>query len=103
MFEIGLTHYLVVSALLFGLGVINVASRRNAIGILLGIELILNAANLNFLAFAHYVDGGITGHVFSIFVITMAAAEAAISLAIVIGIFNYYRTIHVDLVATMRH
>ncbi len=103
MFEIGLTHYLVLSAMLFGLGFITVISRKNALGILLGIELILNAANINFIAFSHYVEGFVGGQIFAIFIITMAAAEASVSLAIVMGIYNYYRTIEVDRVAVMRN
>jgi len=62
----------------------------------------LNAANINFVAFAHYVAGGVNGQVFAIFVITLAAAEAAIALAIVMAIFNHYQTIEVDDVSTMK-
>ena len=102
MFDIGLVHFLTLGAILFGLGFITVVSRRNAIGVLLGIELMLNASTLNFVAFSHYVEGFVGGQVFAIFIIAMAAAEAAVSLAIVMGIFNYYRTIEVDQVATMR-
>ncbi len=102
MFEIGLGHFLVLTSILFGLGFITVITRKNAIGVLLGIELILNAATINFIAFSHYVEGFVGGQIFAIFIITMAAAEAAVSLAIVMGIFNYYRTIEVDKVAIMR-
>ncbi|MBR57500.1 MAG: NADH-quinone oxidoreductase subunit NuoK [Myxococcales bacterium] len=107
MFEIGLTHFLVLTSILFCLGFLTVVTRKNAIGILLGVELILNAATINFIAFSHYVDsptaeGFIGGHIFAIFVITMAAAEAAVSLAIVMGVYNYYKTIEVDKVAVMR-
>jgi NADH-quinone oxidoreductase subunit K len=103
MLDIGLGHFLGLSSILFGLGFITVITRKNAIGILLGIELILNAATINFIAFSHYVEGFVGGQIFAIFIITMAAAEAAVSLAIVMGIFNYYRTIEVDKVATMRN
>ncbi len=107
MFEIGLTHFLVLTSILFCLGFITVVTRKNAIGILLGVELILNAATINFIAFSHYVEsptaeGFIGGHIFAIFIITMAAAEAAVSLAIVMGVYNYYKTIEVDKVAVMR-
>jgi NADH-quinone oxidoreductase subunit K len=102
MGEITLIHFLVLGAVLFGLGFFTVITRSNAIGILLGIELILNAASLNFIAFSHFVEGFVGGQIFAIFIITMAAAEAAVALAIVMGIYNYYRTICVDRVATMR-
>lgn len=93
LFDIGLNHYLMVSALLFGLGVLTVATRRNAVAILMGVEMILNAANINFVAFAHFVQGAIGGQVFAVFVIVLAAAEAAIALAIVLAIFRGFRTI----------
>ncbi len=102
MGDVTLLHFLVLGAVLFGLGFFTVITRRNAIGILLGIELILNAASLNFIAFSHYVEGFVGGQIFAIFIITMAAAEASVALAIVMGIYNYYRTIEVDRVATMR-
>lgn len=100
---VGLTHYLVLSAILFGLGVTTVITRKNAIGILLGVELILNAVNLNFIAFSHYVEGFLGGQIFALFVIAMAAAEAAVGLAIVMGVFNAYHTIEVDKVSVMRN
>ncbi len=90
---IGLHHYLIVSALLFAVGLFTVATRRNAVAILMGIELILNSASLNFVAFSHFVHGAIAGQVFSIFIIVLAAAEAAIALAIVLAIFRHFRTI----------
>lgn len=93
VFEIGLTHYLVVSALLFALGVLTVATRRNAVAILMGVEMILNAANVNFVAFAHFVEGSVGGLVFAVFVIVLAASEAVVALAIVLAIFRGYRTI----------
>jgi NADH-quinone oxidoreductase subunit K len=96
MLSVGLPHFLVVGAILFALGLITVVTRRNAVGILMGVELILNAANVNFIAFNHYVDGGkLTGQVFSIFVIVLAAAEAAVGLAIVLAIYQTFRTIDV--------
>jgi NADH:ubiquinone oxidoreductase subunit K len=95
---IGLPHFLIVGGLLFSLGMITVVTRRNAVGILMGVELILNAANVNFIAFNHYVGapGSLTGQVFSIFVIVLAAAEAAIGLAIVLAIYQTFRTIDVE-------
>ena len=96
--EIGLQHYLVLGAMLFVCGLLAILVKRNAIGILMGVELILNAANVNFIAFNHYVEGPgkITGQVFSIFVIVLAAAEAAIGLAIVLAIYQTFRTIDVQ-------
>ena len=96
--SISLPHFLIVGAILFALGMVTVVTRRNAVGILMGVELILNAANVNFIAFNHYVaaPGTLTGQVFSIFVIVLAAAEAAIGLAIVLAIYQTFRTIDVQ-------
>jgi NADH-quinone oxidoreductase subunit K len=98
MSTIGLPHFLIVGAALFALGMVTVVTRRNAVGILMGVELILNAANLNFIAFNHFVApaGSLTVQVFSIFVIVLAAAEAAIALAIVLAIYQTFRTIDVQ-------
>ena len=99
--HIGLPHFLVLSAVLFGLGLLTVATRRNAVAILMGVELILNAAALNFVAFSHYVARRASrGMVFALFIIVLAAAEAAIALAIVLAIFRHFHSIdaqrHVD-------
>ncbi len=96
LLDVGLNHFLVVSAALFALGLVTISTRRNAVGILIGVELVLNAASLNFVAFSRYVTGSITGHVFSVFIIVLAAAEAAIALAIVLSIFQNFRTISSD-------
>jgi NADH-quinone oxidoreductase subunit K len=101
-FEIGLSHYLVVSAVLFALGLITVATRRNAVAILMGVELILNAANINFVAFSHFVSGAIGGQVFAVFVVVLAAAEAAVALAIVLAIFRSFQTIDAADTVTLR-
>jgi NADH-quinone oxidoreductase subunit K len=82
MAHLTLNHFLVIGALLFGFGLLAVVTRRNAVAVLMGIELILNAANLNLVAFGRYVAGGISGQVFSLFVIVLAAAEAAVGLAL---------------------
>lgn len=92
----GLTHFLILSGLLFSLGVYAVLTRRNAILVLMGIELILNAANINFIAFARYSNGLLDGQVIAIFVIILAAAEAAIALAIVLNIYQNFNTVNVD-------
>lgn len=99
---IQLQHYLAIAALLFCLGLYCVLTRRNAVTILMGIELILNSANLNFIAFSRYTTTGISGQVFSLFVIIMAAAEAAIALAIVLNLYKRMNSIDVDEVDMMR-
>ena len=96
MMEVGLVHYLTVGAVLFGLGLLTVMTRKNAVGILLGVELILNAAALNFIAFDHFVVGGVSGQVFTVFIIVLAASEAAIALAIVLTVYRNYRSINAD-------
>jgi NADH-quinone oxidoreductase subunit K len=99
---IGLTHYLVVGAILFSLGLYSVLTRRNAISILMGVELILNSANINYVAFSHYSSGNVDGQIYAIFVIMLAAAEAAIGLAIVLAIFQIFHTIDVEATETLR-
>ena len=99
---IGLTHYLVVGGILFALGVSIVLTRRNAISILMGIELILNSANINYVAFSHFSSGNVDGQIYAIFVIMLAAAEAAIGLAIVLAIFQIFHTIDVEAAETLK-
>ena len=89
------SHYLVVSLLLFTTGVIGVLTRRNVIIILMSIELILNAVNINLVAFSHHV-GNLDGQIFAIFIITDAAAEAAVGLGIILAFFRNRKTIHAD-------
>lgn len=100
--QVGLTHYLAVGAMLFGLGFFTLMTRRNAVGILLGVELILNAAGVNFVAFARYTTDGIAGQVFTVFIIILAASEAAIGLAIVLQVYRHYRTIDTSKVSELR-
>lgn len=92
----GLNHFLVISGVLFSLGVFAILTRRNAIMVLMGIELVLNAANMNFIAFSRYSTNTLDGQVIAIFVIILAAAEAAIALAIVLNIFQNFNTVNVD-------
>lgn len=99
---IGLAHYLVVGAVLFGLGLYTVLTRRNAISILMGVELILNSANINYVAFSHYSAGNVEGQIYAIFVIMLAAAEAAVGLAIVLAIFQIFHTIDVGATETLK-
>lgn len=100
--EIGLVHYLSVAAALFGFGLLTVMTRKNAVGILLGVELLLNAAALNFVAFEHFVVGGVGGQIFTVFIIVLAASEAAIALAIVLTVYRNFRTIMADRLTSMK-
>ena len=99
-----LQHYLVISAILFTLGVFAVLTRRNAISILMGIELILNSCNLNFAAFSRFVTppDDINGQIISIFGIVLAAAEAAVFLAIILSIYREFGTIQPDQTDTLK-
>jgi NADH-quinone oxidoreductase subunit K len=100
--NVGLTHFLVLSVVLFSLGLLAVMTRRNAIMILMGVELILNSANINFLAFARFQSMNLNGHVASIFVIMLAAAEAAVALAIVLNVFKKFSTVETDRVSRLK-
>ena len=100
--EPGLYHYLVIAAFLFSLGLLAVLTRRNAIAVLMGIELILNAANVNFVAFSNYVTHNLGGHVFVVFVILLAAIEAAVALAIVFAIYRHFHSVDVPDVHQMQ-
>ncbi|RME46668.1 MAG: NADH-quinone oxidoreductase subunit NuoK, partial [Chloroflexi bacterium] len=94
---IPLTWYLTLAAALFCIGLFGVLSRRNAVAILIGVELMLNAVNINLLAFWRYVRPvDATGQIFAIFVLTVAAAEAAVGLALIISIYRTRKTINVD-------
>ncbi len=99
---ITLHHYLVVGALLFCFGILTVATRRNAVSVLMGVELILNSANVNLIAFSRYSDVGISGQVLAAFVIILAAAEAAVALAIVLNIYRNFQIVDVDQANTLR-
>lgn len=88
--------YLILAAILFSLGMFAVITRRNAVAVLMGVELILNAANLNFIAFARFGGMNITGHIFALFVIVLAAAEVAVALAIIINLYHNFNSINVD-------
>ncbi|HRI45982.1 MAG TPA: NADH-quinone oxidoreductase subunit NuoK [Ignavibacteriaceae bacterium] len=96
MMTIGLQHFLIVSGLLFSLGIFGIMTRKNAVMVLMGIELILNSANINFIAFAKYGNFGYHGQMIALFVIILAAAEAAIALAIVLNIYKNFSTVNVD-------
>ena len=99
---VGLTHFLTVSAILFSLGLFAVMKRRNAVGILMGVELMLNASNINFVAFSRYVEHSIDGQIMAAFVIVLAAAEAAVALAIVLAMFRNFGTANADTVDSLK-
>ena len=101
--HVGLPHVLVVAALLFCCGLVCAITRRNAVGLLMGVELILNAANINFVAFSHYLTGHIDGHVMALFGIILAAAEASVALAIVLAVFQTSHTIDTTETTTLRN
>ena len=85
--------YVAVSAALFALGIVCIIVRRNVLYVLMGIEMILNAANINFVAFSRFNGGHLDGQMFAIFVIILAAAEAAVALAIVLNVFQLFRSV----------
>ncbi len=99
---VGVAHYVTVGAILFTCGVLCMATKRNALGVLMGIELILNGANLNFIAFGSPLlrndanSLGLDGQLIALFVIVLAAAEAAVALAIVLNFYNNFNSVDVD-------
>jgi NADH-quinone oxidoreductase subunit K len=95
------THYMVLSAGLFALGLIGVMTRRNIIIILMSIELMLNAVNINFIAFSYQLQNPI-GQVFAVFVIVVAAAEAAVGLGIILAFYRNKETVNIDEMSLMR-
>ncbi len=98
-----LSWYLVVAAALFSIGLYGALARRNAVGVLMGVELMLNAVNINLVAFWRYVTPAVlTGQVFAIFAITVAAAEAAVGLALIIAIYRNRDTVNVEEVDSMK-
>jgi len=100
---VGLSHYLVLSTILFCIGIFGVLTRRNAIGILMSIELMFNAVNINFVAFSKFITPSeFVGQIFAIFVITIAAAEATVGLAIVLLIYRNFKGIYVDNINIMK-
>ena len=100
--NVQLAHFLIVSAFLFSLGIYGIVTRKNAILVLMGVELVLNAANINFIAFSRYGGMNLDGQVAAIFVIILAAAEAAIALAIVLNIYHRFQTVNVDEVSHLK-
>jgi NADH-quinone oxidoreductase subunit K len=105
LFDIGYGHFLVLSAVLFFIGMAGVLVRRNALIILMSVELMLNAANMTLLAFSRMWgdEGALSAHTFALIVIGVAAAEAAVGLAIVVAVFRGRRNIDVDKLTSLRH
>jgi len=99
---IALQHYLLLSAALFSLGIFGVLTRKNAVNVLMGIELILNSANINLIAFSRYSSHGLDGQMFAVFVIVVAAAEVAVALAIVLTMYRLLKTVSLDRADTLR-
>ena len=96
MEAVGPSPFLFVGAVMFVCGIVCMTTKRNGIGVLMGVELVLNGASLNFVTFSRFTPLGLDGQVFSLFVIVLAAAEAAVALAIALNIYNSYLTIDVD-------
>jgi NADH-quinone oxidoreductase subunit K len=102
MVTVGLTHFLIISTLLFSMGIYAIITRKNAVMVLMGVELILNSANINFIAFSRFGNFGFNGQLIALFVIVLAAAEAAIALAIVLNIYKNLSTVNVDEVDNLK-
>jgi len=100
---ISLQSYLIISAIVFILGIVTILYKRNAVGILMGVELILNSVNLNFVAFAKYIDTNINGQLIAIFIIILAASEAAVALAIILNLYRDRANIDVTKVDQMKN
>jgi NADH-quinone oxidoreductase subunit K len=99
---IPLEHYLVVSAALFSLGLFGVLTRKNAVNVLMSIELILNSANINLVAFSRFSSSDVTGQIFAVFVIVVAACEAAVALAIVLSLYRVLKTVSLDRASVLK-
>jgi NADH-quinone oxidoreductase subunit K len=100
---IGLTHFLVLAAAMFGMGVLCLLRRRNAIGLLMGVELIINAANINFVAFAHYFGNAVGGQMFALFGMVLAAVGVTVALAIVLALYRtFHKSIDVDSASSLK-
>jgi NADH:ubiquinone oxidoreductase subunit K len=103
--DLGIEHYLILSGILFCIGLYGALAKRNAVAILMSIEIMLNAVNISFVAFSRFLAADtvvLTGHVFAIFVITVAAAEAAVGLAIIIGIYRTRQSVDVEQIDLMQ-
>ncbi len=102
MIEPGLIHFLIVGAILFALGLMAILSKRNTIMVLMGVELILNASNINLVAFSRFTELSLDGQMIGLFIIIIAAAEAAVALAIVLNVYSRFNTISLDKINLMK-
>ena len=102
--RVELEHVLIVGGVLFSIGLYIALAKRNAVAVLMGIELMLNAVNLTLIAFSRFIESPrpLDGHVFAIFVITVAAAEAAVALALVVAVYRFRGTIDIDRINLLR-
>ena len=96
-----LSHFLLVAALLFSIGLAVMITKRNAIAVLIGLELVLNAVNLNLVAFSQY-DARLSGQLFALFVMVVAAAESVVALAIILKVYHYFQTVELDKISSMK-
>jgi NAD(P)H-quinone oxidoreductase subunit 4L len=97
MMQIGLNHFLILSAILFSIGLYGTLAKKNAVAVIMGIELMLNAVNINLVAFSKYITpGDLTGQIFAIFVVVIAAAEVTVGLALVISIYRDRLSVNVE-------
>ena len=96
-----LAHFLIVAAALFSIGLAVMITKRNAIGVLIGLELVLNAVNINLVAFSQY-DARLSGQMFALFVLVVAAAESAVALAIILKVYRYFQTVDLDKINLMK-
>jgi NAD(P)H-quinone oxidoreductase subunit 4L len=103
LMNVGLQHYLVLAAVLFCIGLYGVTTSRNLIRVLMSIEFILNAANINFVAFSHFsTPDPMAGQIFAIFIMTIAAAEAGVALAIVLAVYKHFQSVDIDRIHLMK-
>jgi NADH:ubiquinone oxidoreductase subunit K len=102
--HVSLEQVLIVGAVLFSIGMYVALTKRNAVAVLMGVELMLNAVNLTLIAFSRFIESPtpIDGHVFAVFVITVAAAEAAVALALVVAVYRFRDTIDIDRINVLR-
>lgn len=99
---ISLQSYLIIGAVLFSFGMFAIITRKNAISVLLGFELVMNAAGLNFVAFSHFSDKVIHGQVFTLFIIALAAAESVVILALIISVYQKMDTVQIDEIDSLK-
>jgi NADH-quinone oxidoreductase subunit K len=99
---IAIQNYLVISALLFSIGLAVAVTKRNAILILMGIELMLNAVNLNMVAFSQYDPNRLQGQMFALFIMVIAAAEVTVALSIILKIYDYFKNLDLDEINSLK-